>query len=116
MVRELNLYGFASCDYVLNWGALGVEREIFSSSSLMSAGTSANRGVLKWRSPVSGSMQSMFAYFSASAATLSAPTGDGMLVDFVSAVDAAHHQLNRLGAVGTIAFRLFVERRNERVH
>jgi hypothetical protein len=44
----------------------------------------------------------MFALFSASAATLSAPTGDGMLVEFASAVDAAHHQLNRLGAVGTI--------------
>jgi hypothetical protein len=54
----------------------------------------------------------MFASFSASAATLSAPTGDGMVVEFVSAVDAVHHQLNRFGAVGTIAFRLFVERRN----
>jgi hypothetical protein len=37
MMRELSLYGFASCDYVLNW-ALGVEREIFGSSSLMSTG------------------------------------------------------------------------------
>ena len=57
----------------------------------------------------------MFASFSASAATLSAPTDDGMLIELVSAVDVAHHQLNRFGAVGTIAFRLFVERRNERV-
>jgi hypothetical protein len=53
--------------------------------------------------------------FSASAATLSASIGDGMLVEFVGAVDATHHQLNRFGAVGTTAFRLFVERRNERV-
>ena len=56
-----------------------------------------------------------FASFSASAATLSAPTGDGKLFELFGAVDAAHHQPNRFGAVGTIAFRLFVERRHERV-
>ena len=37
--------------------ALGVDREISSSSSVMSAGISANSGVLRYRSPVSGSMQ-----------------------------------------------------------
>jgi len=53
--------------------ALGVERELLSSTSFMSADTSANRGVLKYRSPVSGSRQRILAPFSASAATLSAP-------------------------------------------
>jgi hypothetical protein len=46
---------------------------------------------------------------------MTAGTDDGMLVEFVSAVDATHHQLNRFDAVSTRAFRLFVERRIERV-
>jgi cation diffusion facilitator CzcD-associated flavoprotein CzcO len=41
-------------------------------------------------------------------------TSDDMLVECVSAADAAHDQLNRFGAVAAIAFRLFVERRHEK--
>jgi hypothetical protein len=50
---------------------------------------------------------SMHASFAVSAGTLSAHTGIVMLVEFVSIVDAARHQLNRFGVVGSIAFRLF---------
>ena len=53
--------------------AAGVEREMVISSSVMSAGTSANNGVPKYRSPVSGSMHSTVAPFGASVQSLSAP-------------------------------------------
>src|SRR5258708_31651730 len=58
--------------HVANW-ALGVDREISNSSGVMSAGTLANNGVLRYRSPVSGSMARMFAPVGASAHTRKAP-------------------------------------------
>jgi hypothetical protein len=49
----------------------------------------------------------MHASFAVSAAILSPRTGIGMVVEFISTVDAARHQLNRFGFVGTKAFRRF---------
>src|SRR5262249_21261861 len=53
--------------------AVGVERDISSSSSVMSAGISANNGVLRYRSPVSGSMQRTVAPLAASRHTWGVP-------------------------------------------
>src|ERR1700722_4119569 len=52
--------------------ALGVEREISTSSGVMSTDTSANSGVLKYRSPVSGSMHRTVDPWGASAQTFNA--------------------------------------------
>src|ERR1700722_7860065 len=52
--------------------ALGVEREISTSSGVISTETSANSGVLKYRSPVSGSMHRIVDPCGASAHTFNA--------------------------------------------
>ena len=61
-------------DYVTGFIRLfGVDLEITSSSSDMSAEISANSGVLRYRSPVSGSMHRTVDPFGASAQIASAP-------------------------------------------
>src|SRR5215469_2764306 len=50
----------------------GVERDIVSSSAVISSPMCSNRGVVRYRSPVSGSMQTMFAPGGARRATSSA--------------------------------------------
>ena len=55
------------------YGRFGVEFEIFSSSSFMSTPTSANSGVERYRSPVSGSMHSTVEPGAAVLQTSSAP-------------------------------------------
>jgi hypothetical protein len=51
---------------------VAVDRRIATSTAVISAGTSANNGVVRYRSPVSGSMQRMVDPAGAPAATSSA--------------------------------------------
>src|ERR1700687_5042671 len=67
----------APCGVGLYWGGCrmhpGVERAISHSSSVISTDTSANNGVLRYRSPVSGSMHRIVDPFGAVLATCKAP-------------------------------------------